>query len=155
MIYVECKPDGVLVRHVTDLSRRQVRHEIQGKGAVCNRLKKNTDLLAMIDEDPGKTQPTYMAQLSLSREIAHLGLKLYLDRRRNNRVIVLCPRLEEWLLRATTDLELNIENYGLPRRAKAFHDAINLDERKIQRLLTDLTDGASPRLLELHRLLTA
>ena len=154
MIYVECKPDGVLVRHLTDLSRRQVVHEIQGKGAVCTRLMKNTDLVAMVDEDPGKTQPRYMSQLSLSREHVNLGLKLYLDRRRNNRVIVLCPRLEEWLLRAVADLELNIENYGLPRRAKAFHDAINLDERKIQRLLTDLTEAESPRLVELRRLLT-
>ena len=65
MIYVECKPDGVLVRQVTNLPRRQVIHEAQGKGGVCNRLMKNGDLMAMVDEDPGKTQPTYMAQLSL------------------------------------------------------------------------------------------
>ena len=77
MIYVECKPDGVLVRHVADLPRRQVGHEIQGKGAVCKRLMNSRDLVAMVDEDPGKTQPTYMRHLSLSREIAHMGLKLY------------------------------------------------------------------------------
>ena len=155
MIYVECKPDGVLVRHVADLSRRQVRHEAKGKGGVFNMLLRSRDLVAMVDEDPGKTQPRYMRQLSLSHEHADLGLKLYLDSRRNNRVIVLCPRLEEWLLRAAADLELNIEDYGLPRRAKAFHDTINLDERKIQRLLAALTDGASPRFLQLRRLLTS
>ena len=155
MIYVECKPDGVLVRHVTDLPRRQVVHEAKGKGEVCNRLKRNRNLLAMVDEDPGKTQPTYMAQLSLSREIAHLGLKLYLDRSRNNRVIVLCPALEEWLLRAATDLGLNMARYGLPNRATELHSVINSDERKIQRLLADLTDASSRRLLELQRLLTA
>ncbi len=155
MIYVECKPDELLVRQVTNLPRRQVVHEAKGKGGVCNRLMRNRDLVAMVDEDPGATQPTYMAQLSLSREITDLGLKLYLDSRRNNRVIVLCPRLEEWLLRAVSDMGFDIETYRLPRRASALHSAINLDERKIQRLLTDLADGASPRLLELGRSLTA
>ena len=155
MIYVECKPDGVLVRHVTDLSRRQVGHEIQGKGAVCNRLMNSRDLVAMVDEDPGETQPRYMRQLSLSREHVELGLKLYYDSRRNNRVVVLCPKLEDWLLRAVNDMGFDIEKYGLPRRANALHGVINSDERKIEKVLSDLTDYESPRLLELHRLLTA
>lgn len=155
MIYVECKPDGVLVRHLTDQFLRQVRHEAKGKGGVFNRLMRSRDLVAMVDEDPGKTQPRYMAQLSLSQEIVHLGLKLYLDRSRNNRVVVLCPALEEWLLRAATDLGLNMAHYGLPNRATELHSVINSDERKIQRLLAALADAESPRLLELRRLLTA
>ena len=108
MIYVECKPDGVLVRQVTGLPNRQVVHEIQGKSAVFKRLMRGRDLVGVVDEDPGATQPPYMKQLSLSREIAHLGLKLYLDTSRNNRVIVLCPRLEEWLLRAVRDTGFDI-----------------------------------------------
>ena len=155
MIYVECKPDGVLVRHVTDLSRRQVGHEIQGKGAVCKRLMNSSDLVGMVDEDPGKPQPRYMRQLSLRQKRVDLGLKLYYDRRRNNRVVVLCPALEEWLLRAVSDMGFDIERYGLPRRANALHGVINSDERKIEKVLSDLTDSKSPRLLELRRLLTA
>ena len=154
MIYVECKPDGVLVRQVTGLPSRQVTHEIKGKGEVCNRLTKTRDAVGMVDEDPGKTQPTYMSQISLSRDFANLGLKLYLDRNRNNRVVVLRPRLEEWLLRAAADLGLSMRDYGLPERVNRFHRVINHDERKIERLLTALTNGASPRLLELGRLLT-
>ena len=155
MIYVECKPDGVLVRQVTGLPNRQVVHEIQGKSAVFKRLMRGRYLVGMVDEDPGATQPPYMKQLSLSREITHLGLKLYLDRSRNNRVIVLCPRLEEWLLRAVRDTGLDIETYRLPRRANALHSVINSDERKIEKVLSDLTDYESPRLLELGRELTA
>ena len=155
MIYVECKPDELLVRQVTDLPRRQVVHEAKGKGGVCNRLMRNEGLMAMVDEDPGKTQPTYMAQLSLSRESAGMGLKLYVDRSRNNRAVVLCPDLEWWLLRAVSDMGFDIKTYGLPDSANELHRVINLDERKIQRLLTDLADGASPRLLELGRSLTA
>ena len=82
-------------------------------------------------------------------------LKLYVDRSRNNRVVVLCPDLEWWLLRAVSDMGFDIKTYGLPDSANELHRVINLDERKIQRLLTDLADGASPRLLELGRSLTA
>ena len=155
MIYVECKPDGVLVRQVTNLPRRQVIHEAKGKGGVFNRLMRNRNLVALVDEDPGKTQPTYMARLSLSRERANIGLKVYVDNNLNHRVVVLCPVLEEWLLRAARDAEFDMETYGLPDSAGALHRVINLDERKIQRLLTDLTDAESPRLLELGRELTA
>ena len=155
MIYVECKPDEILVRQVTGLPRRQVVHEAKGKGGVCNRLMKTRGLVAMVDEDPGATQPTYMARLSLGSESAQLGLKLYRDRSRNNRIVVLCPKLEDWLLRAAADSGLSMNTYGLPDRATALHSVINLDERKIQRLLADLDNAVSPRLLDLRRLLTA
>ena len=155
MIYVECKPDEILVRQVTGLPRRQVVHEAKGKGGVCNRLTRNRVLVAMVDEDPGATQPRYMKRLSLGSETTDLGLKLYLDRDRNNRIVVLCPKLEDWLLRAAAVSGLSMSAYGLPNRASTLHSVINLDERKIQSLLADLDDARSPRLLELRRLLTA
>ena len=154
MIYVECRPDELLVRQVTGLPRRQVVHEAKGKGEVCNRLMKNRDLVAMVDEDPEATQPRYMTRLSLGRERAELGLKLYLDRDRNNRIVVLCPKLEDWLLRAAVYSGLSMNTYSLPSRANELHREINLDERKIERLLADLDNSGSPRLLELRRLLT-
>ena len=154
MIYVECRPDEILVRQVTDLPRRQVVHEIKGKGEVCNRLMRNRDLVAMVDEDPEATQPKYMTRLFLDSESADLGLKLYLDRSLNNRIVVLCPKLEEWLLRAAADSGLSMNTYGLPDRANPLHSEINLDERKIQRLLADLHRAKSPRLRALGRLLT-
>ena len=120
MIYVECKPDELLVRQVTDLRRRQVVHEAKGKGGVCNRLMKNRDLVAMVDEDPEATQPTYMARLSLRNESAELGLKLYLDSSRNNRIVVLCPKLEDWLLSAADDSGLSMSAFGLPDRQTRF-----------------------------------
>ena len=154
MIYVECKPDGILVRHLTGLPKRQVAHEIQGKGEVCKRLNRGNGLVALVDQDPGSTQPRYMARLSMGTESAQLGLKLYLDNSRNNRIVVLYPRLEEWLIRAAGDSGLSMNTYGLPNRANTLHSVINLDERKIQRLLSDLDHAQSPRLRELGRLLT-
>ena len=154
MIYVECKPDDLLVRHLTGLPKRQVAHEIQGKGEICNRLIRGKDLVAMVDEDPGATQPTYLARLPLGSETTEFGLKLYLDNSRNNRIVVLYPRLEEWLIRAAGDSGLSMNTYGLPNRANTLHSVINLDERKIQRLLSDLDHAQSPRLRELGRLLT-
>ena len=111
-------------------------------------------MVALVDQDPGSTQPRYMARLSMGTESAQLGLKLYLDNSRNNRIVVLYPRLEEWLIRAAGDSGLSMNTYGLPNRANTLHSVINLDERKIQRLLSDLDHAQSPRLRELGRLLT-
>ena len=155
MIYVECKPDGILVRHLTGLPKRQVAHEARGRGAVCNRLKNDNNVAAMVDEDPGTARPIYLTDLALSNENVQLGLNLYRDRSRNNRVVALYPKLEDWLLRAAADSDLSMNDYGLPNRANELHSVINLDERKIQRLLADLYAARSPRLLELRRLLTA
>ena len=110
--------------------------------------------MAMVDEDPGATQPTYLARLPLGSETTEFGLKLYRDSSRNNRIVVLCPKLEDWLLRAAADSGLSMSTYRLPDRANTLHGVINLDERKIQRLLSDLDDARSPRLRELGRLLT-
>ena len=66
MIYVECRPDEILVRQVTDLPRRQVVHEIKGKGEVCNRLMRNRDLVAMVDEDP-ESHPANLHDETLTR----------------------------------------------------------------------------------------
>ena len=112
---------------------------------------KNNNVAAMVDEDPGTARPTYMTHLVLSDENVQLGLKLYSDASRNNRIVVLYPRLEEWLLRAVDDSGLSMETYRLPDRASRLHSEINLDERKIQRLLSDLYAAKSPRLLELKK----
>ncbi len=154
MIYVECKPDGILVRRVTRLPHRHVVHETKGKGGVCNRLMKGSGLSAVVDEDPGESQPKYMAGLTLKSDSAELGLKFYLDQARNNRIVVLCPKLEDWLLRAAADAGLSMNDYGLPDRANDLHRKINLDERKIEKLLSDLDEAGSPRLRALKNLLT-
>ena len=153
MIYVECKPDEILVRFLTGLPKRQIAHEFKGKPEVCRRISEARDTKGMIDEDPGSVQPTYLSRITLAQEILHLGLKVYEDSPRNNRLVVLCPKLEDWVLRAAGDALLNMSDYGLPNTANRLHRVINVDLRKFERLMTDLNAATSNRLKTLQDLL--
>ena len=155
MIYVEGKPDNVLVRHATGIQGRNAVRSLRGRGEVCRQLMRTRNQIGMVDEDPGDRPPDYFRELDLRVNRVALGLKLYRDRRRNNRLVVLCPKLEDWLLRAARDAGLRMADYGLPSRSNRLHDVINADIRKLQRLLNGLSDAGSPRLNELRRLLTS
>ena len=153
MIYVECKPDEALVRHVTGLPRRQVVHEFKGKYEVCKRVSAQADSRALIDEDPGSFPPAYLGRMTLSDDSPELGLKVYRDSRKSNTVVVLCPKLEDWILDAARAVGLNVRDYGLPSRPRELHGVVNANLQKFERLLNALETTPSPRLKTLRQLL--
>ena len=157
MLYLECNADLTLVRALTRLPPREIAHERKGKGEILKLLARRSDCRAMLDEDPGQDTPAYLARLSAAADYDRLGLRVYADTPRRNRVILLRPRLEEWLLRAAAEAGLNVggRRYNLPDNATRLHQEINLDLRKLERLLTDLIAADAPRLSQLRSLLTA
>lgn len=153
MIYVECKPDAILVQTLTGLSRKEVIHEIKGKFGVVNQVNRRDNCKGLVDEDPRANQPEYLTRLQLREDLPARGLRLLRDSRKSNYIILLCPRLEEWIVRATRDsgLDLRSPHYNLPSDPVALHRVINVDLLKFQRLVEDLKD--SDRLRSLRRLL--
>lgn len=83
-----------------------------------------------------------------------LGLRLYRHGERGNTLIVLCPKLEDWLIAASHGVGLTLNDYGLTASSNRLHDVINDDLRKLDHLLDDLLSANSPRLLRLQALLT-
>jgi len=55
MIYVECNADEALVRAL--VPRQRVKHKAN-KGDVVNAVRKSEGSTGVIDEDPGRAQPT-------------------------------------------------------------------------------------------------
>ena len=153
MIYVECKPDAILVRAVTKLPRREVIHEIKGKYEIAKRLSSAEHSDAVVDEDPQSSQPAYLSALEPVQDLPEVGLRLLLDTRRSNRVVILRPRLEEWIIYAATEEGLELDRRGLPNRGPALHSVINFDLRKFERVVQDLRN--SERLRALSAMLTA
>lgn len=139
MIYVECKPDFALVRSITRIPRREIIHE-RDKSRVCNRLKRQRSCKGLVDEDPLSTQPSYMRKLKLEDDLFRAELKVFHDESNGNYLFVLCPRLEEWILKAAKEVNLNVEKYSLPNIAEKLHRVINLDLDKFEGLLTNLKE---------------
>ena len=152
MIYVECKPDLTLVKFLTNITRRDITHEFKGKGEICNRLRKQANCKALLDEDPFGAQPRYIKEAKLVNDLPEHDLKLLHDSANNNYLVVLCPRLEEWVLKAAGETGIDVREYNLPNDAVRLHRHINISLDKFENLLEDLK-GSSSRLKALKRLL--
>jgi len=138
MIFVECKPDVELVK-IFGLSRREIFH-IGPKPEICKRLRRFKNQKALVDEDPSSPQPSYIKkECKVWKNLSKYDFKILKDCS-NNKLIVLCPRLEEWMLKAAKCAGINIKNYGLPDNGNKLHEVINVDIRKFKKLLNDLKD---------------
>jgi hypothetical protein len=134
MIYVECKPDFVLV-NVLGVAKRNIIHA-GNKSKVCRRLKKSDNSKGLVDEDPWTEQPPYVEKLDLIHN--QHEIKTLQDNQRGNYLIVLCPRLEEWVLKATKDAQIDITRYNLPDDGERLHKEININIDKFEKLIKDL-----------------
>jgi len=115
MLYVECFADEKLV-HSLGVRRRHVRHA-KCKGEVLNKLRQQPAGIGLVDQDPHAAQPS---ELKNYREIKRGGGLILLEHRdgSNRRVIILCPRLEEWLYQRAATRGINPQKYGLPGSAQ-------------------------------------
>ncbi|MGA0559206.1 hypothetical protein ACO2Q8_21285 [Larkinella sp. VNQ87] len=152
-IFLECKPDEALVRRL-GFPRRLVKHH-NDKGKVCNVLTKTEATIGMVDEDPNTTQPRYLTTLTRLNEESLYNLAVYVDEQSKNKVIVVCPRLEEWILGITSQHAVKISQFGLPDKANKLHDIITTRLQKFEDLIDYLVDIKSPAILHLQRLLNS
>lgn len=149
MLLLECKPDEV-VAHTLGRARRDCLHH-NDKGRVCNVLQKRQSCVAMIDEDPMSSQPPYLARLvSVSDE--H-GLRVLSDPARHHRIVIVRPRLEEWLIATAAGSGIQLADYGLSDRGNALHRDINSKLAKLEEVLRALLAAKNARLLHLRRLI--
>ena len=105
-IYVECYPDKVLVDVIAErlrFSKKNIDHR-SGKARICKILEKYDNCIALLDEDPYSAQPPYLKRIlakSDSKVLDEYGIKVVIDANKNNRIVLLCPRLEEWIIKST------------------------------------------------------
>jgi len=152
MIYVECYPDLAIVKSLTRVTRRGIIHEFKGKGEICNRLRRQTNCKGLVDEDPSSGQPHYMKEARLEKDFSEHEIKVLHDDTNNNYLVILCPRLEEWVLKAAREAGTDVRKYKLPNNAAKLHGEINIALDKFERLLKDLKNSSN-RLKLLKKLL--
>jgi hypothetical protein len=149
MLLLECKPDEVLA-HTLGVARRDCLHH-NDKGRVCNALQKRQGCVAMIDEDPSSAQPPYLATLVIESD--QHGLRVFRDPARQHRVVIVRPRLEEWLIATAQHAQVQVADFGFSERGNAMHRDINSKLPKLEELIEALLCTRSVRLLHLQRLI--
>ncbi|MCB0736834.1 MAG: hypothetical protein KDC92_04915 [Bacteroidetes bacterium] len=135
----ECYADQHLIWLLSD-GNKKPKH-CNDKGRVINFLRKKSGNLGIVDEDPFQAQPTYLKAMTKIDQIHDLQL---LKDDNNNHVIVICPRLEEWLEKATKKSGKKISDYFRVKNAKELHAIIHDHLDKIDILVEDMLRLENP-----------
>jgi len=150
MYLVECKPDEVLVKSLTSTSRKNIKHA-GNKSELLKTLSEHYgNSKAIIDEDPGSIQPPHLQKFKEKQDLTSYKLKILHQKSKNNTVIVLRPRLEDWILDASREANIDPEKYSLPNDPTKLHQQINIQIDKFQKLVKDLAKSKRLRELKTH-----
>lgn len=156
MRVVECNADAALVKCLVSVPKRDVIHA-PGKGGVRKQLEENwADSKGLVDEDPGAGRLRLGRQwVRVSRRsIASSDIKYFYDASRNNHLIVLCPRLEDWILKTAEIAKIDVTRHGfLSNNPNDFRKIVYLRVDKFRLLVRILLKKKSTRLLTLQSLL--
>jgi hypothetical protein len=156
MIYIECNADRALVKCVTKAPKREILHELKGKYEICIQLAKKRNCKGLIDEDPEAIEPPYVRKLRQAGKekiLPECELRVLYDTANSNSLVILCPRLEEWILKAAREAGLDVRRYNLSSDGAKLHGQINLRLDKFVELLEDLKSQSSRRLSILKTLM--
>jgi len=143
MFVAECDPGVALVEILTSPSRRRIKHA-GGKSMVIRKLMRtHENSIGMIDEDPNSIQPDDIQKFRETDYSDRDQIRIRHHNQRNNRLIVLCPRLEEWIIGASREANLDLRNYNLPNDPSELHEIINIRINRFRQLVEDLRQRSS------------
>lgn len=138
MLFVECKPDFVLATSLTLIPLKKVEHA-GNKSRVLKKLTENYEnSIGIIDEDPLSIQPPDIKKFKEIEYSEKSKVKILLYKRLKNRVIVLCPRLEEWIVEAAKEAKIDLNKYNFPSNPEKLHEIINIRTERFQDLIEEL-----------------
>jgi len=150
-VIVECNPDELLALTL-GVTRKDVVHQ-NCKGDVCNYLEKNDVKFAIIDEDPESPgQPKYLESFTPIEE--KFGVRKLCNTASGKIVLVIKPRLEEWIISQCKKSNINLADFFLPADAKGLKKVINLRLNHFDKLLQKLKEKNNDGILYLKSVIT-
>lgn len=149
MIYLECYTDEALVKAL-GVHNNDIFHS-GNKGNVCKNLAKVQKSIGLVDEDPSSAQPSYIGKLKAKSNTD--DMKLMFDEKNKNYLVILCPRLEDWILKAAKQSKINMKDYNLPDDAYELHKVNFKSMKNFTKLIEDMEKRKCTMLRALSTLL--
>ena len=118
MIAVECYADTRLVLTL-GITKASVNHEY-GKSRVLDALRTGRAKVGLVDEDPGAAEVPEMRNYRLAENLDGIRLLRHIGGP-DRRVIVICPRLEEWMLGRAQKAGIDPSTFGLANDPRKLH----------------------------------
>lgn len=128
MIYLECYADEALVKSF-GVTSKMIKHAFN-KGEVCNLLRKSSNDIGIVDEDPNSGKPQYEKHMLTNVVFENQLLKLCFDKTTKNKLIVLRPRLENFIIRIAK--ENNMLSAKIPMEADKLYEFLT-HRRSVQK----------------------
>jgi hypothetical protein len=153
MIIVECNADITLVQCLTSTPRQYIIHQIRGKSGVCNQLAERSNSKGLIDEDPLSVKHPYEKDGLQRQDYSQYDIKHLYYPSENNELIVLCPKLEDWVLKSARIADIDVTRHGLPDEPNKLHRIIDQKIDEFRLLLNMLKKHKSERITILANLL--
>ena len=126
-VLVECSADEIVLRNL-GVPKKQLLH-FGGKYELVKKLKERTNDIGMVDEDPGKLQPQDMS--SYRRTDSAEGLHLLTRRGKGSqRLVVVCSKLEDWLIDRAKSSGIRPEDFGLPSDPDRLHSIPRYEQKE-------------------------
>ncbi len=148
-IIIECKPDETLMKAL-GFTRKAITHQ-PNKGMVINLLEKKNGVIGVVDEDPGTTWPRFFSKFQKIDD--QHGIVNYKLQKQNLKLIVIKPRLEEWIISQAQSVNIDPIRFSLPADGHNLHKVINTRLLKFDELLKTMINQNSTGLLYLQQLL--
>ncbi len=150
---VECKPDKLLLKLISGAPKKSIIHAANKTEVIKTLFKISDDATGIIDEDPGSSQPSYLKKFKLKHDFSDYDLAMLEENNSGKKLVVIKPRLEEWLLRAGMESGISFKKYKLPETGKDLHKVINTNLEKLKLVLNGLIETKCARLLKLKEIL--
>jgi len=150
MYLIECKPDAILVKSLTLTPRKNIEHAGNKTELLKKLTEHHSDSKAIIDEDPGSIQPPHIQKFKEKQGLTSYKLKILHQKSKNNTLIILRPRLEDWILQTAKQAKIDPKKYSLPNDPTRLHEQINIQIDKFQKLIKDLTKTNRLKKLKTH-----
>jgi len=111
------------------------------KGNVIKKLKDHPGATGIVDEDPGYDPPHEFANYRLTERSEGVQLQLRTRQGGGQRLIVVCPEVEDWLLQRARVSEVDPRQYHLRSTAKELRELPDYEKKEsFQQFLSALTD---------------
>ncbi len=150
---VECKPDKLLIKFLINVPKKSIVHAANKTEVIKTLLKISDDAIGIIDEDPWSLQPSHLKKFELKKNFSNYGLSILHENQTKKKLVIIKPRLEDWLLRAGKESGVSFKRYKLPETGKDLHKVINTNLEKLQTTLNELLKSKNARLFKLKEIL--
>lgn len=137
MIYVECKPDKALLRTI-GINENEIYHT-GGKSRVIFKLLRSERCCGVIDEDPTAPNLPNKFRNHFRKKQENFGTKIFEDEKQN-KLIMICPKLEEWVVNIVRKYRIDLKSFNLPEDSESLHKTINFTVKDFEKLISQISD---------------